>query len=141
MSETPVRSRRLPSRLWLAALLVWTLALIAPANWFPGGVNKPIAGTIGPGKLLHVAAYAVLAGAAGWLPLSRWARMMVIVSLFAHGGFTELMQTIAPGREGCWRDVGIDAVGVTLGWLATWRFWPSDGASKQSADLPRRSRS
>ncbi len=117
--------RRLPWQLWLAVFVVWTLLLIAPGNWFPGPVVSSQVGGIGVGKLLHVGAFAVLAGSAGWLPLSLRQRSIIAFALILHGGLTELIQTLVPYREGSWRDMGIDTLGVVIGYLTSRWWWPA----------------
>jgi hypothetical protein len=113
----------LSSKLWLSTFVVWTLLLITPGNWLPGGGGTSVSG-IGVGKLLHVGAYAVLAGSAGWLPGSKRRRAIIALALILHGGLTELIQTQVPDRCGCWSDVGIDTFGVLTGWLASRWWWP-----------------
>jgi VanZ family protein len=121
--ESDVKRKPLSWKLWLGALVVWTLLLSAPGNWFPGHVHS--AGGMGAGKLLHVGAYAALAGSAGWLPGSMRRRTAIALLLILHGGMTEWIQTIVPFRDGCWRDVGIDTISILIGWLASRRMWPA----------------
>ncbi len=116
--------RRLPWPLWLAVFVMWTFMLIAPGNWFPGPVVSSKVGGIGVGKLLHVGAFAVLAGSTGWLRQTRKLRTLIAFALILHGGLTELIQTRVPYREGSWRDVGIDTLGVVLGYLTSRWWWP-----------------
>lgn len=115
---------RLPWKLWLPVFVGWTLLLITPGDWFPGPLASSKVGEIGVGKLLHVGAFAVLAGSAGWLPLSLRQRTILAAALILHGGLTELIQTRVPYREGSWRDVGIDTLGVVLGYLTSRWWWP-----------------
>jgi VanZ family protein len=119
-----MRNCRLPWWPWLAVLGVWTALLVFPGYWFPHPPPAVSVGELGAGKLLHVAAYAALAASAGWLPASVGWRTLLVVLLVGHGGLTEWLQTFVPWREGCWRDVGIDAAGVTVGWLASRWWWP-----------------
>ena len=114
---------RLPWAFWLIPLLVWTLLLITPGHWFPGGGRDTVGG-MSIGKLIHVFGYAALSGAAGWLNGSRSIRTAISFSLILHGGLTESLQLIVPFREGSLRDVGIDAISVIAGWLATLRWRP-----------------
>lgn len=116
---------RLSWRIWLTVFCVWTTLLITPGNWFPGSVATSQVGGIGVAKLLHIGAFAVLAGSAGWLPNTLRQRTMISFAMILHGGLTELIQTQVPYREGSWRDVAIDTVGVIVGYLTTrWR-WPA----------------
>lgn len=116
---------RMPWQLWCVGLILWSCLLLAPGNWFPGGASTHNVGGIGLGKLLHVGSYAMLSGLAGWLPFPRRQRLWCSFGLILHGGLTELMQTRVPFREGSPKDVGIDIIGVLLGWLVTFRRWPA----------------
>ena len=119
-----LKRKRLPWKIWSAGVVIWTLLLIAPGNWFPGGGSQTV-GSIGAGKLLHVGCYACLAGSAGWLPRSmRW-RHIASLGLILHGGLTELIQTQVPYREGCWSDVAIDTVAILIGFAVSRRSWPA----------------
>src|SRR5262245_11567195 len=114
---------RLPWRYWIGMLVLWTALLLTPADLF-GKTSSAKVGDVGLGKLLHVGCYFLLSASAGWLRPALSVRLAVIPLLVLHGGFTELLQTWVPGREGCWRDVGIDSIGVFAGFLITWWFWP-----------------
>ena len=99
-----------------------------PGDWFYEDATKiKLTGDIGLGKLLHVLAYGTLAGSAGWLPTSFRNRCMIAVGLIGHGALTEFIQLFVPYREGCVRDVIIDAVSISLGLAVTWRWWPRAG--------------
>ena len=118
-----VPQRRMPWKWWAVALVIWTGLLVTPGDWFGAAATTKV-GEIGLGKLLHVGAYALLAGSAGWLPGSPHRRTAIALGLILHGGLTELIQTQVPARCGCWTDVGIDSVGVLLGWLTTYCWRP-----------------
>jgi VanZ family protein len=118
-----LRNRRLPWTAWLTVLVLWTALLVAPGHWFPGSKSGR-GGGWGIGEVLHVAAYAALAVAAGWLPATRPARWGVLGLLVAHGAATEFAQTFVPHRDGAWGDATLDAVSVLAGALASWRWWP-----------------
>ncbi len=101
------------------ALALWTWKLLDPHpvpdelraalgvwDWLP----------ILAAKSLHVAGYAFLA-VTGQLMVRRDYRPIVAGLLVAHGIATEVGQTYVPGRHGYWRDVVIDATGITAGTL------------------------
>jgi VanZ family protein len=107
--------------LWVLLLAGWTVALLTPdpvrlaREVLPDQVEFPAA------KLLHLAAYAVLAALAGGLrPLGRW-RWVLLVVLSLHGMGTEYGQQFVDLRGPSVRDVLIDHAGILLGVLATWR--------------------
>jgi VanZ family protein len=67
-------------------------------------------------KVLHVLAFACLAGVAcwSWSP-SRQASWRIALGLTAYGVFIELVQSQLPWREASVADVIADAVGIALG--------------------------
>src|SRR6185369_6043685 len=92
-------NRRLPWWPWLTLFVFWSLLLITPGTWFGvKGVSQIV--EMGAGKLLHAGVYAVLAGAAGWLPGSSPRRLLIALLLIAHGELTESIQLSVPGRTG-----------------------------------------
>jgi hypothetical protein len=126
MGEASTSQRTpLPGKLWLAVFIVWTLLLVTPGNWLPGGGRIGSFTGITYGKLLHLTAYAALAGSAGWLRGTLTRRTLISLSMILHGGLTELAQTQVPYREGCWSDVGLDSIGVVIGLLASRWWWPA----------------
>ena len=113
-------------RLWLVVLLVWTFGLVAPGTWFGQAATTKV-GQVGLGKLLHFCVYAILAGSAGWLPLSYNWRLLDGVFLAECTWSTNRSHSIArAGTEGCVRDWFIDTAGILLGIAVTWRWWPRD---------------
>src|SRR5215471_15868377 len=85
-TESPPQRRRVVWAVWIAVLVVWSLLLETPGNWFPGWRGPKPAGVIDPfGKSLHIAAYFALAASAGWLPTSRLIRTEIVLLLILHG--------------------------------------------------------
>ncbi len=108
---------------WLLLLAAWTAALLTPdpvrfANQvLPPPMEFPLA------KVLHVTAYAVLAGLVGLLrPLGRY-RWLLIAFLAFHGMATEYLQQFVPLRGPSVRDVFLDHVGILIGAVLTWKNW------------------
>jgi VanZ family protein len=109
---------------WGLLLAGWTVALtttflvhvkhdVLPVD--PYGI--PLA------KVLHVCAYAFLAGFALLLrPAGAW-RWVIVLVLLEHGVATEFAQTFIPERTGEVRDVVIDHCAVALGAALTWPWW------------------
>jgi VanZ family protein len=108
---------------WLVALGVWTALLLssqAPAV-VDAVVPDPWQFTLS--KAGHVSAYAFLSVLTGFLPGRPAVRVALWLFLLGHACLTEHLQLFVPGRHGSLRDVGLDAVGIALGWvvLAAWR--------------------
>jgi VanZ family protein len=117
------RWRRVVLAVWLLLLAAWTVALLRPepvqlANEvLPPQMEFPLS------KVLHVTAYAVLAGLVGLLrPLGRY-RWLLLAFLSFHGMATEYLQRFVPMRGPSVRDVLLDHVGIVLGVLLTWKNW------------------
>jgi VanZ family protein len=74
-------------------------------------------------KTGHVSAYALLSLLTGCLPLAPGPRAGMWLLLFGHACLTEYIQLFVPGRYGSLRDVGLDSVGIALGWavFTAWR--------------------
>lgn len=109
--------------IWLVLLSIWTLALVTT---YPAQIKQqvlPREASFPASKMLHVSAYAFLAGFAAFLPSRGGWRWLPLVVLSLHGFGTEYWQTFVPMRYGCWSDVAIDHVGILLGSLLTWKWW------------------
>lgn len=107
---------------WLLLLLV-TLAFLRPEPITIRDELMPEEARFHAAKLFHALGYAFLTilGTMAWPGRGRW----VALGLVAHGAMIEIIQPHV-GRHGTVTDVGIDAAGVTLGWLAC-RFIPFRG--------------
>lgn len=109
---------------WLVILAVWTALLVMPV---PPPEELPLGEYIEARKFLvaktiHVAGYAFLTAASVLLPLPRWGRWLMPALLMFHGAATELIQAQLPYRDGNPRDAALDALGVVLGILLTWKW-------------------
>jgi VanZ family protein len=110
---------------WLLSIFIWTTALLTT---YPVRVKEavftPQAG-YPASKLLHVGAYAVLAAAAAWLlPGSKY-RLLPVLFLSLHAFGTEYLQTFTESRTGSLTDVGINHIGIALGFVLTcWKWLP-----------------
>jgi VanZ family protein len=109
--------------IWLLCLCLWTLALLTS---FPvqvkDAVLPPQAG-YHASKLLHVCAYAFLAGFAAWLLPDQLLRFLPILVLSVHAFGTEYLQQFVALRTGSLTDVGFNHVGLVLGLMLTWWKW------------------
>ena len=92
----------------LALLAVISFLALTPAP--PSGIDS------GWDKLNHLAAFAVLALAAGFSAAAsaRHAGRSAL-ALLVYGGLIELLQSRMPPRQGEWADLLADAVGILLG--------------------------
>jgi VanZ family protein len=111
--------------LWLALFAAWTVALLVPLPAQPPGFPTDLPDLkFYFSKGLHISVYALLAAVGSWLLLSRRYRWWFIAILMAHAIATEILQWLLPsGREGCVRDVCIDAAGIALGMALSWNRW------------------
>ncbi|MBO0698507.1 MAG: VanZ family protein [Zavarzinella sp.] len=116
-------------------LTAWTIALLSPV---PHQSAERVLG--GPlqvflfGKGLHISAYAFLAVLGATLPWRGWKWTWVLVGLVAHGAVTEFFQQFV-GRGASVRDVGLDAIGVTVGGLLVWA-WRSRRSARGRQEPP-----
>jgi VanZ family protein len=109
---------------WFLYVGAWTAALLTPHP-------AKIAVAVLPEddtrfyvlKTVHVLAYLVLTVLTGFLRGPRPWRWLLLLFLSAHALGTEYFQRFVPLREGSWRDVGLDHIGICLGLLLSWRWW------------------
>ncbi len=106
---------------WWGILAVWTVGLTTA---FPVRIHQAILPTdpfgVPVGKVLHVTAYALLAGYAVLMrPAGVW-RWLILLLLLEHGVATEWIQGFVPERTSSVNDIVIDHCGVALGVLLTW---------------------
>jgi VanZ family protein len=112
---------------WFLYVLAWSAALLTPAPvWLIRAVLAPGYSMVAC-KILHVAAYAVLAGLSGWLRVTGRLRWFLLAFLSAHAGGTEYFQQFVPTRTGSWRDVGLNHLGLVLGLALSWKWWLAKG--------------
>jgi VanZ family protein len=109
---------------WILVLAVWTALLVMPV---PPPQELPLGELIEPRKFLiaksiHVAGYAFLAATSVLLPMPRLGRCLVPALLILHGAATEAIQGQLPYRDGNLRDAALNALGVVLGVLITWKW-------------------
>lgn len=109
---------------WWLAVIVWTAAL---TTTFPVHVKEAVLphdpGGIPVSKVLHVAAYAFLAGFAACLrPAGVW-RWLPLLLLLEHAVLTEWVQYFVPERTASVNDVLLDHGAVALGAALTWPWW------------------
>jgi VanZ family protein len=109
--------------IWLLCLCLWTLALLTslPVQ-VKDAVLPPQAG-YHASKLLHVGAYAFLAGLAAWLLPAQPMRFLPILFLSLHAFGTEYLQQFVELRTGSLIDVGFNHVGLVVGLMLTWWKW------------------
>jgi hypothetical protein len=94
---------------WLGVLGVIVLSLIP---------NPPSIGVEQGDKIGHAAAYALLMLWFAQIHLQRWQRMPVALWLLTLGIALEFAQGWAGPRTFSIADMGADAAGIALGWLA-----------------------
>ena len=109
---------------WWGILALWTVGL---TTTFPVHVHQAILPKdpfgVPVGKVLHVTAYAFLAGYAALMrPAGVW-RWLILLLLLEHGVATEWIQQFVPERGSEVNDIVIDHCGVALGALLTWPWW------------------
>ncbi|HZP86356.1 MAG TPA: VanZ family protein [Burkholderiales bacterium] len=80
--------------------------------------NPPSLEMEGGDKLQHIAAYAVLTWWLAQLWLERAQRRWLALGLLALGIGLEFAQTLTPYRTFSIADMGADAIGIAVGWLA-----------------------
>jgi VanZ family protein len=114
----------LPWLAWGLALALWTACLTTslPALLLASAVPQPGA-RFTVAKAGHVTGYAGLTVLAAWLPARAAWRWALVAGLILHGGVTELIQTVVPGRTGTWQDAGLDLLGVALGLAFSYWRW------------------
>jgi VanZ family protein len=119
-----LRSRALHGFVWGLLLVLWTIALLTPQPVQVAQAVLPDTFEFPISKLLHVTAYAVLAGLGVRLHgLGRY-RWTVLALLSLHAFGTEFLQQFVDLRSPSWRDVGLDHLGIALGLLVSWRIRP-----------------
>ena len=120
----PLRWRFL---IWLCYVLCWTTALLVPQPVSAGGDEAKGMRLFLFAKTVHISAFAVLAILSGWLGANRRLRWYLLAFLILHAGGTEYLQYIMDvGRIGCWRDVWLNLIGITLGIAVSWKWWWSE---------------
>jgi VanZ family protein len=109
--------------LWGLYVAAWSTALLVPlpagGEWKIHNINLKFYFA----KAVHVGAYAVWALLSGWLLAPRGWRWLLLAGMVAHGAATEYLQTFVRGRTGNLRDVGLDLIGICLGFLCSWKWW------------------
>lgn len=118
-AEPWTNRRRLHAVVWAFSLAMWTIKLLDP---------KPVPSSLMPepwfafilAKTLHVVGYFVctLLGLWLWRGLS-W-RIVYAGFMVWHGIGTEVGQSYIPTRSGSPKDVGFDALGISLACGVTW---------------------
>jgi VanZ family protein len=123
----PFRIFSIPSWLrWLAwgvFLVAWSAALLTPQPVYLAKRLLPEQTQFPLGKTLHVGAYAVLTLLTSWLCVSRRWRWGLLALVSLHGMATEGVQLLVPDRTGTLRDVGLNHLGILLGFMLSWRAW------------------
>jgi VanZ family protein len=109
---------RYPWIAWILFVLVWSCALLTPQPTQLASSILPREMDFFLSKSLHVAGYAILALLTSALPISsRGLRWLVWGLLLLHALGTEFFQQFIPLRTASWRDVGLDYLGILLGFL------------------------
>lgn len=122
----------LPFAIFFLLLGLWTWKLLEP-NPVPEAVGAEIPTDLKflLSKCLHLAAYAVLAVLASFLPVRRPYFLAAIAVLAVHAVGTEVGQSYVPNRHGSARDVGINWAGIGAGLLLL-RVWGAPRASSSN---------
>ncbi|WP_077036665.1 VanZ family protein [Pelomonas sp. KK5] len=92
------------------------LVLLAVITWLALIPAPPPQADLGWDKANHFSAFAalVLSGRWAWPQRRAWP---LALALLVYGGMIELIQTQLPPREGDWRDLLADAIGIAIGLL------------------------
>ncbi|MFL5242610.1 MAG: VanZ family protein [Gemmataceae bacterium] len=109
--------------LWLLYLASWSLALLTPRPIEVAQAVLPPETSFYYGKSLHVCAYAGLTVLTGWLLVCHRCRWLLLLGVSLHAFATEYLQNYVPLRTGSWRDVGLDHIGIVLGFALTRTWW------------------
>jgi VanZ family protein len=118
--------RHRPFGVWRWAVVAAYMAAVFIVSGRPGPDLPPVAHA---DKLLHAAAYGVMAGLAAWaLANGRLREVSGRVALLAwaiaaaYGSSDEWHQFFVPGRQSDWRDLVADAVGAAAVAGALWAW-------------------
>jgi len=114
--------------IWLLYIAAWSLALLTPHPIKVAQAVLPKETSFYYSKSLHVCAYAGLTVLTGWLLVSQRVRWLLLACVSLHAFATEYLQNFVPLRTGSWRDVGLDHIGIALGFLLTWSKWWKEGS-------------
>jgi VanZ family protein len=119
---------------WVLYFAAWSTALLTPHPVRVAEAVLPVGTRFLSAKTLHVAAYLVLTILTGAIGTRRPWRWALLALLSAHAMGTEYFQQFVPTREGSWRDVGLDHIGICLGVLLAWKWWfaPSHEVTEKS---------
>jgi len=115
------RSLFITALFWVS-LALWTIGLLIPVPARSTEVfgSDDIKFIIA--KILHGTAYAYLAVLAGLMNVSPRRRWWLLGLLSSHAFLTEFLQSFV-NRGASWRDVGLDHLGILVGFAASWRRW------------------
>lgn len=84
-------------------------------------------------KAVHLSGYAAFAALSGWLCVRQRYRPLLLFVLMIHGSATEICQEAFTNRDARLLDVGLNHVGVFIGFVLTWKWWMAgDGSTQQS---------
>lgn len=114
--------------IWAFFVVAWTIALEVPGpalDQLPASQFMPTYRIL-IAKVIHVAAYALLAVLSGWVPLAARYRIIMMFFLMCHAATTEFFQEMLEPiahRGGSLRDVALDQCGIALGTMVSWRWW------------------
>jgi len=117
----PARSSLLPI-CFFVCLSVWTVALLIPTKETANRVFKDDSAKFYISKTLHVCAYAFLTTLSSMAAGNNRQRWYALGLLSFHGFATEFLQQFVH-RGASLRDVGLDHIGIVLGFLASRRRW------------------
>jgi VanZ family protein len=122
--------------LWSLCMIGWTVSLLTP---YPVRVGHEVLSEQAAfpiAKGLHMSVYAGLTALSAWLFVPRSRRWLLLALLSLHGFATEYLQTFVPARTGCWQDVGLDHIGITVGFLVSVRWWLARDEGSTAAASP-----
>ena len=118
--------RHQPFGVWRWAVVAAYMAAVFLVSGGPGPDLPPVSHV---DKLLHAAAYGVMAGLAAWaLANGRLREVSGRVALLAwaiaaaYGASDEWHQCFVPGRQSDWRDLAADAAGAAAVAGALWAW-------------------
>lgn len=112
-----------PAVVVAGAILVFSLVPIGGGGAVSSASGDSVLG-VGIDKILHVVDYAALALTLLYATRARtaWACFVAFALAVAFGGTIELLQIVAPTRQGSLLDVTANALGAAVATLGWWRL-------------------
>lgn len=118
-AEPWTHRRRLHAVVWAFSLAIWTILLLDPNPVPPALQPQPWLAFL-LAKSLHVVGYFACTLLGLWLWRGQSWRIVYAWLMVWHGIGTEVGQSYIPTRSGSPKDIGFDALGITIACALTW---------------------